>query len=397
MDPNRSLEIKTKRINVGMTFDFDLTDKTGQVVLKAGEPFDETVRQNLLDAGVESLTIMVKAQPELATRALLDSYPAESVERLQNTINLAERALNAFVEELTINRRANCDSLRGQVDRILFEATNDPSALLGVLAARWSMDLKNESQRLGKRATRLSCLSMIAGMKIGLNPSDLKLIGLAGLMHDVSMFFHPEWQDPKYRALHHREFMAAYQKHSVESTEYLSLTAGLGQQALLMISQIHEQVDGSGIPRGLNGAQILYGAKILNVVDAYLEIVDPMFRSNGIIPSDALGQLCFHANRGVFDREAVQSLIEAVSYYPVGTEVDLSDSRRAVVIRTIAGKPLEPVVRLLDGSDEILDLHQTALSIIAPATGGIGGRRLRIQTEMEIPWWDALTKTEFQE
>ena len=388
MDPNRSIDIKTERIKVGMTFDFDLTDSVGRIVLRAGQHFDESIRKRLVASGVETLTILVMPQGQSLTKVLLESYSAESVEKLDNMITQTEQTLQSFVDGLSSNRQSNCDALRNQLDRFILEATKDSSVLLGVLAARWSIDLPKESSRISSRSTRLSCLSMVTGSLMGLSNSDLISVGLAGLMHDVSVFFHPEWQNPQYRAMNRKEFITAYQKHPTESVEFLSMTAGLGQQTRVMISQLHEQLDGSGFPRGLRGPQILPGSRILNVVDAYLEIVDPLFRDDGVVPSDALAQICFHAVQGVFDREATRNLIDAISVYPIGTEVDLSDSRRAVVVRTNPGKPLEPVVRLLDGSQQIADLLHTRLFIRSP-TPGARGRRLKPQMELGFPLWDA--------
>ncbi len=396
MDPNRSLEIQTERIKVGMTFDFDLTDSAGRAVLRAGQPFDESIRKRLLVSGVETLTILVMPQGQSLTKVLLEGYSAESVEKLDNMINHTEQTLQSFVEGPSSNRTSNCDALRNQLDRFIHEATNDSSMLLGVLAARWNVDLQNESSRIGSRSTRLSCLSMVTGSLMGLSNSDLISVGLAALMHDVSVFFHPEWQNPQYRAMERKDFITAYQRHPNESVEFLSMTAGLGQQTLVMISQLHEQLDGSGFPRGLRGPQILPGSRILNVVDAYLEIVDPLFRVDGVVPSDALAQICFNAVQGVFDREATRNLIDAISVYPIGTEVDLSDSRRAVVVRSNPGKPLEPVVRLLDGSQEVADLLHTRLFVRSPVTGA-RGRRLKPQIEMGFPLWDACTVLDSEE
>jgi len=397
MDSNRSLDIETQRIKIGMVFDFDLTDNVGRVVLRAGRAFDESVREKLLSSGVETLTIMVMPRNESVNQLLLDSYPAETVERLQDMLATTERIFDGFIQELTRNRRADCGDLRRQLDRFFIEATEDASALLGVLAARLNAKGEQEAVRLRARSTRLACLSMITGTVMGLNPADVKVIGLAGLMHDISFFFHPEWFNTDYRAANSKEFIAAFRKHPIESVEYLSLTTGLDQQTLVLISQLHEHIDGSGFPRGLRGLQILPASRILNVVDAYLEIVDPMFHSMGVVPSDALAQICFHAIQGVFDREAIKCLIDAISVYPIGTEVDLNDSRQALVIRTNSGAPLEPVVRLLDGSHEVADLLKTKLRIQSPATGSDKGRRLQTQKEMEIPLWDSTSTLEIFE
>jgi HD-GYP domain-containing protein (c-di-GMP phosphodiesterase class II) len=230
---------------------------------------------------------------------------------------------------------------------------------------------------------------MITGMEMGLEPSELVAIGLAGLLHDCAWFVHPEWRDPVFRSERREEFVAAYQRHPFESVEMLNSTTGLGQSVLYMIAQLHEQSNGSGYPRGLRASQILPAARILNVVDAYLEIVDPTFRKNGIVPADALAQICFQAVLGVFDREAVRCFVGALSAYPVGSEVNLDDSRRAIVIRSNPGKPLEPVVRLLDAPNEITDLLNAKIRIDAPTPGGPSLRRLQREKEMSIPFWDA--------
>jgi response regulator RpfG family c-di-GMP phosphodiesterase len=390
MDQDRSLSIETKRIKVGTTFDFDLTDKFGRVVLKAGRTFDEVIRTRMLAAGVETVTISVMPDQESKTRFLLDCYPLESVLALQNILAQTEQGLQAFVEDTLKGRRTECNMLRNQLDRFLGGVADDTATALGVLAARWSSNPQQpDASKLIARSTRLAWLAMITGVEMGLEPSELVAIGLAGLLHDCAWFVHPEWRDPVFRSERREEFVAAYQRHPFESIEMLSSTTGLGQNVLYMIAQLHEQSNGSGYPRGLRASQILPAARILNVVDAYLEIVDPTFRKNGIVPADALGQICFHAVLGVFDRQAVRCFVDTLSAYPVGSEVDLDDSRRAIVIRSNPGKPLEPVVRLLDGPNEVTDLLNAKIRIDAPTPGSPSFRRLQREKEMGIPFWDA--------
>jgi HD-GYP domain-containing protein (c-di-GMP phosphodiesterase class II) len=397
MDSNRSFEIETKRIKDGTIFDFDLTDSNGRVILKAGRPFDESIRKRLPIAGIEKLTIRLQPQATSTSQLLLDSYPPESVARLQEMLSATERSFDSFFQELLQDRRASCRDLLRQVDRLIAEATNETSTLLGVLAARVDDGLQQESQRVQTRSTRLSCLSIIAGTELGLNPEDIKSISLAALIHDIAFLLHPEWQDPEYRTSRRKQFLDAFTNHPIESTRYLRLVSKLSQHAIMLISQIHEQLDGSGFPYGLRGLQIHPAARVMNVVDAYLEIVNPTFRKIGLVPSDALAHLCFHAAEGVFDRDATRGLIDTISFYPIGTEVDMSDARQAIVIRTNPGKPLEPVVRFLDGSHEIADLARTNLQILAPVTAGKGFKRLDPKKEMLVPLWNATTNLDFFE
>ncbi|MFN9602243.1 MAG: HD-GYP domain-containing protein [Planctomycetota bacterium] len=397
MDSNRSFDIDTTRPKVGTVLDFDLTDSSGRVILKAGRPFDESIRQRLLSSGIQKLTIRVETQAVSANQILLDSYPPESVARLQEMLSATEQSFDAFVKELMQDRQASCLDLLNQVDRLIAEATKEVSTLLAVLAARVDDGLQQESNRVQTRSTRLSCLSIIAGTELGLNSEDIKSIGLAALIHDIALLLHPEWRDPEYRSSRKEEFVEAFRTHPIESTRYLRFVTKLSQHAIMLISQIHEQLDGSGFPYGLRGLQIHPAARIMNVVDAYMEIANPTFREIGLVAPDALAHLCFHAAEGVFDRDATRSLIDAISIYPIGTEVEMSDSRRAIVIRTNPGRPLEPVVRFLDGPHDIADLVKMDLQILAPATAGKGLKRLDPKKEILLPLWIATTNLDFFE
>jgi hypothetical protein len=141
--------------------------------------------------------------------------------------------------------------------------------------------------------------------------------------------------------------------------------------------------------------QILPTARVLNVVDAYLEIVDPLFRRVGVVPADALAQLCMHAARGVFDREAVQALLRATSIYPVGSLVQLSDNRQAMVIRSNAEDPLQPIVRIVQPPEyPVADLTQWPASIEGPSESDTEVRRRISKREMGLPLWDASVRNE---
>lgn len=96
MDSNRSFDIETTRLKVGTILEFDLTDSSGRVILEAGRPFDESIRQLLLSSGIEKLTIRLETRAVSASQILLDSYPPESVARLQQMLSATEESLDAF-------------------------------------------------------------------------------------------------------------------------------------------------------------------------------------------------------------------------------------------------------------------------------------------------------------
>ncbi len=102
--------------------------------------------------------------------------------------------------------------------------------------------------------------------ELGLNGADVDVVGYAMSIHDVGMTRLPEAVrgpaplDPADReaVLHHPEV----------SVEILRPLEYLGTVREIILAH-HERWDGSGYPRGLAGAEIPVGARILAVVDAW--------------------------------------------------------------------------------------------------------------------------------
>jgi len=101
----------------------------------------------------------------------------------------------------------------------------------------------------------------------------------------------------------------------------------------VIVNQVHERVDGSGYPRGLHINLIHPLARVLNVVDTYLSLIDPGPGRPAILPHDAIGFLLHEGARGRFEALPMQALLTTVTLFPIGSRVELDDGRKATVIR----------------------------------------------------------------
>ena len=72
-------------------------------------------------------------------------------------------------------------------------------------------------------------------------------------------------------------------------------------------------------------------------------------------PSDTMEYLMSEAGRA-FDPRIIELFARKIAVYPVGCEVELSNGKRAVVIKNHKNYPLRPKVRLLE-EDVELDLN----------------------------------------
>lgn len=127
------------------------------------------------------------------------------------------------------------------------------------------------------RAQRLLQLALDTNQVAGkpVNPIQLEA---AVYLHDIGMMFVPETVWLKIGKLSEAEKQLLHE-HPLLAAGLLERMEGW-QSAALMVAQHHEMPDGLGYPKGLTGAGICAGAKILAIVDAF-EAVTLKHRDRG--------------------------------------------------------------------------------------------------------------------
>ena len=96
------------------------------------------------------------------------------------------------------------------------------------------------------------------------------------------------------------------------------------------IRQHHERSDGSGYPEGAKGDSISSLARLVSVCDAYAGQLQERPHRVAIDPRSALTNMLLAAEQGRYEQDFAEYLM-TLSFYPVGTVVELNDGRVAVV------------------------------------------------------------------
>jgi HD-GYP domain-containing protein (c-di-GMP phosphodiesterase class II) len=149
-------------------------------------------------------------------------------------------------------------------------------------------------------------------------------------------------------------------KHPLYIANALSNRNDISHNAKATAYQIHERMNGSGYPRKRQHPQIHPFARIGAVADTYLAMVSPRNGRSGLSPYDAVEKLLYATRIGLFDPAVMRALLHAVSLFPVGSVVTLSDGRSARVSRANHSQYDRPVVEILSDDayvdGEIVDL-----------------------------------------
>ena len=358
--------IQTSDLPVGTALKFDLVGPNGQLLQKSGELIDERLQRRLLQLGIDAIRVResTQAQPTDTDSVLLSSFAEGAVAQIQASLELARTSLAELVRSKDEHDSTQVENLQASVCEFVIQAKKDIAATLAVIALNSKVHSSRIAERIINHSANLSLLSVTMSIVQQDDPVASFQIGLAGLLHDSWLLKHSDWFEfhPEARDEAQRK---RYRWHPIECADMLNGIPGVPNTVLAMITEVHEQADGTGYPRGLTQEKVKPGSEILNLADAYLTLASPI-EGTPVVSSDAIAYLCFHATKGKFCADTVRLLTRSLSMYPVGLTVELDDMSKAVVVRGNKKWPLSPVVRLLENDNEEVDLSASTRFIAKP-------------------------------
>lgn len=203
-------------------------------------------------------------------------------------------------------------------------------------------------------------LALLVGRDLGLTSSDLSLLGLASLLHDVGEQRLPS--SLRYKTAFTRSEHLLFQEHPTYSRDILRDIPSVPPEVPEIIVQHHELLDGSGYPRGLGHETIHPLAQIIRVIDAYHELVNPGTGKNGLQPNQALSEL-YVKRSAQLSLKVIATLVRALGVYPPGTRVQLSDRSIGIVATVNPIHRLRPMVMVYElggreWTSHLVDLDQ---------------------------------------
>jgi len=158
-------------------------------------------------------------------------------------------------------------------------------------------------------------------------------------------------------------------------------------EQIAIAEQHHEMMDGSGYPKGLQGGQIHYYARLTAVADVYDALTAKRVYKPAMPMYQAL--LRIHKNKGVeFDSHAVDLFVKTLGLYPVGSLVELNTSELGVVFQPNVDDSRRPVVGLVTlpsgrerGAPFIVDLARRSQSDGREITRVLDPEKLDVDVE----------------
>jgi HD-GYP domain-containing protein (c-di-GMP phosphodiesterase class II) len=360
------------------------SDDLGRITFR---PLDAASIQNVqLDLAIsqqidsiidDGLLFVANSEPAVLTQMEWHGKNGYNRQRYLDRIN-RNKETSVFVDNLMRNalqgKRIDC----GEVTRLTAGFLNDITGDVdGSLAS--AIDSVGQTA-VADHSVKMTLQGMAMGVAMGLDPPNVRTIGLAALVHDWGMAQVPRHIVDAPRWLTEEE-RYEIQKHPIYTMRLLDKICGVPQVVPLIAYQVHERPNGSGYPQRRSGDRIHQLAAILGVADAYCAMVAPRPFRPPLIPHAAITCLIRHAAIGNFDPQAVRALLKVQSLFAIGSLVTLSDGSVGRVLRSNGDKYAQPIVRVLQDNEghplpeeskaAIIDLAEEGIDVVQalPAPG----------------------------
>lgn len=229
------------------------------------------------------------------------------------------------------------------------------------------LDMHTADNYLYVHSLNVCLYTLVLGIAHGYSKSDLKVIGLGSLLHDIGKTQIPTKIVQKPGMLSDDEFRHM-QAHTEIGFRILKEEPNIPLLAAHCALQHHERIDGSGYPRGLTGPQIHEYAKWLGVADSYDAMTSNRIYKKAMLPHQAVEAL-YVGSGTLYEQKQLELFRDRVAIYPQGLTVSLSNGETGVVVKIDPSSPHRPVVRIMKGPEGEavtpyeLDLNK-ALSVV---------------------------------
>lgn len=276
-------------------------------------------------------------------------------DRAEKRYQQARTVVNDVLNDVKNNQSIDVAAV-DQTSEALLESLNTNENALACLSY-----IRSKDTYLLQHSVNVGILLGIFGRFLRLDPRVLKELVIGGILHDIGKVLVPDDVLHKPGKLEPEEW-EEMKRHVTYGEKILDVTAGLSDLSRSICWLHHERLDGTGYPRNLPGDQIDRFGRMAAICDVYDAVTADRVYHTGMTPDMALRKLIewsiFH-----LDKELVYDFIRCLSVYPVGTLVELSGNRAAVVIEANRRSPKHPIVRVfystanrLQVAAEVVDL-----------------------------------------
>jgi hypothetical protein len=299
-----------------------------------------------------------------------DSVPPSTEQKLSG--ELIEKTYQSFyaftteVYEAYRNRQSlNTENILAEMKKLCTFVQENRQAIL-ILQAIMPYDVDNF---LVTHSLRSAVFAIVVGIELKMQNHQLSELATAALMHEIGLIHISEDIYSRAGELSDEERKYLH-VHPVLSCKILK-KARFPLPICLGTLDHHERENGSGYPQKLTSEKISLYGKIIAVVCSYETMIGERKYKKADDPATGLLNI-LRRETSQYDEEVLKAFLNALSFFPIGSFVYLSNNTVAQVIDSNSEDPRFPIVRVIDRSakaafSEAIRTSMEGIRIMRPA------------------------------
>lgn len=323
----------------------EITEEVDSDVFSMQKPDSATLKQNIAD---------------------MENQEDAEASHITTVLNVYNEYLNyiyAVYTRYATHKELDYDDIAATVKELCFFIKDNKNYILRLNPtqdAQSKMFLINHS-------LRSTIVAITIGFQLRFPLSKLVELGIACILHEIGMLQLP----PQYYLAD--KTLSGIEKKAILTHPLFSYNilkkANFPLSICLGVLDHHEREDGSGYPRHLDGSKMSLYAKIIAVACSYEAITAPRHFKDAQSSYEAMVEILKNS-RKTYNKSIIKALLCALSLFPIGSYVYLSDGRIGQVINANPENPKCPIVQVLNDpttlsdKEEIITTSDTGIHIV---------------------------------
>ncbi|MGX8795619.1 HD-GYP domain-containing protein [Fusibacter sp. JL298sf-3] len=343
-----------ERLEIGEKLAKPIYDNKCNLLLAKDCVLTQNYLKRLKEANIQCAYIDDALTQDLIMEEVIpDELKIRSVSTVKNAFeSLAKNQGNVYT-------LGNCEAIKQTVDTMLQLIYENHSTLYCMT------ELMGTDMYTYYHSAEVAILSMMVARSMGLNNTFVEKIGIGAMLHDVGKMKVDATLLNKREPLTEAEWLLM-KEHPKVGYEMLKDATNISPISRQIVLLHHEKLDGSGYPHGFENAEIPIAVRVVTMCDIFNAVTTNRSYKQRMNADMAL-ELLRAETVYELDREVLHHLLKVVNIYPVGTFVELSDGREAVVIEENKLIQTRPKVQVVENRQrqDVIDLMEHLTLFVA--------------------------------
>lgn len=306
--------------------------------------FIDVDRQNEVDVALPAETAAPQKQLGFA----------RSFEQSARTYQQTGNLIKTVMEDIRFGNQLSVTAIKEAAAQCVDKVLENSDAMLLLT------QLKHRDEYTAQHSLNVCILAILLGRELDFSIEELNSIGLCALLHDVGKMKVPVEILNKPGKLEDDELEIMH-RHAEFGRDILMAACNIVHEAADVAYGHHENVAGTGYPRGVDKTELSIFTKIVGVVDAYDAITSDRIYQKGRTHLMAL-DILVKGMHTEFEANLVIQFINCIGFYPQGNVVELSSGEIGIVAEQNRSDRLKPKILLIldenknNTNERILDL-----------------------------------------